>query len=259
MKGRDKMKKIFFYTVMAVLIAIMTACGGNEGNKNTATENDAAKNGSETAGEKTEANGQEITTLPQFEPVSDEEPVVTMKTTMGDIVIKLFPKQAPKAVENFITHSKDGYYDGLTFHRVISDFMIQGGDPNGNGSGGESIWGGPFEDEFAPELANFRGALSMANSGPDTNGSQFFIVQAGADTIDEEMLEQMKQAGFPEIIVNKYKEVGGTPWLDHVHTVFGQVIEGMDVVDKIASVEVNSTSSAPLESVIINEIVVNDK
>ncbi len=237
----------------------MTACGGNEGDKNTATENDATNNGSETAGEQTEANGQEITTLPQFEPVSDEEPVVTMKTTMGDIVIKLFPKQAPKAVENFITHSKDGYYNGLTFHRVISDFMIQGGDPNGNGSGGESIWGGPFEDEFSPELANFRGALSMANSGPDTNGSQFFIVQAGPDTIEEELLEQMKQAGFPEIVVNKYKEVGGTPWLDHVHTVFGQVIEGMDVVDKIASVKVNSTSSAPLESVIINEIIVNDK
>lgn len=250
------MKKILLFTMLAVILALISACGGgNEGEKNTSSENNAATNQKETAKENTKENPDEITSLPQFSPVGEDDPVVTMQTKMGDIVIRLFPEQAPKAVENFITHSKDGYYDGLTFHRVISDFMIQGGDPNGNGSGGESIWGGPFEDEFSPELANFRGALSMANSGPDTNGSQFFIVQA--KTVDEELIEQMKQAGFPEIIINKYKEVGGTPWLDNKHTVFGQVIEGMDVVDKIASVEVNPTSSAPLQPVIINKIVVN--
>ena len=117
--------------------------------------------------------------------------VATMKTTMGDIKIKLFPKFAPKAVENFVTHAKNGYYNGLIFHRVIPDFMIQGGDPMGSGMGGESIWGSPFEDEFTPELHNLRGALSMANSGPSTNGSQFFIVQA--KDAPAQMINQMEQ------------------------------------------------------------------
>ena len=90
----------------------------------------------------------------------------TMKTTMGEIQILLFPDAAPKAVENFTTHAKNGYYDGLIFHRVIPDFMIQGGDPTGTGMGGESIWGKHFEDEFSPDYHNLRGALSMANAGP---------------------------------------------------------------------------------------------
>ena len=101
--------------------------------------------------------------------------LAVMHTNMGDIKIKLFPEKAPKTVENFVTHSKNGYYNGLKFHRVINDFMIQGGDPRGNGTGGESIWGGSFPDEFDPELHNLRGALSMANSGPNTNGSQFLL------------------------------------------------------------------------------------
>ena len=108
----------------------------------------------------------------------------TMKTTMGEIQILLFPDAAPKAVENFTTHAKNGYYDGLIFHRVIPDFMIQGGDPTGTGMGGESIWGKHFEDEFSPDYHNLRGALSMANAGPGTNGSQFFIVQAPASRTD---------------------------------------------------------------------------
>lgn len=114
--------------------------------------------------------------LLQFEaPVG---PTALIKTDLGDIEIMFFPEQAPKAVENFLTHAKAGYYDGLTFHRVLNDFMIQGGDPVGNGTGGESIWGAPFEDEFSDSLRNFRGALSMANSGTNSNGSQFFIVQS---------------------------------------------------------------------------------
>lgn len=172
---------------------------------------------------------------------------------MGDIKIKLFPEKAPKTVENFVTHSKNGYYNGLKFHRVINDFMIQGGDPRGNGTGGESIWGGSFPDEFDPELHNLRGALSMANSGPDTNGSQFFIVQARE--VPANMLEQMRDLednGFPADITAAYAELGGTPWLDFRHTVFGQVTDGMDVVDKIAAVETNN--DVPCEDVIINSI-----
>ena len=179
--------------------------------------------------------------------------LAVMHTNMGDIKIKLFPEKAPKTVENFVTHSKNGYYNGLKFHRVINDFMIQGGDPRGNGTGGESIWGGSFSDEFDPELHNLRGALSMANSGPDTNGSQFFIVQARE--VPSNMLEQMRDLednGFPADITAAYEALGGTPWLDFRHTVFGQVTEGMDVVDAIAAVETNN--DVPCEDVIINSI-----
>ena len=179
--------------------------------------------------------------------------LAVMHTNMGDIKIKLFPEKAPKTVENFVTHSKNGYYNGLKFHRVINDFMIQGGDPRGNGTGGESIWGGSFPDEFDPELHNLRGALSMANSGPNTNDSQFFIVQARE--VPANMLEQMRDLednGFPADITAAYAELGGTPWLDFRHTVFGQVTDGMDVVDKIAAVETNN--DVPCEDVIINSI-----
>lgn len=183
--------------------------------------------------------------------------LAVMHTNMGDIKIKLFPEKAPKTVENFVTHSKNGYYNGLKFHRVINDFMIQGGDPRGNGTGGESIWGGSFSDEFDPELHNLRGALSMANSGPDTNGSQFFIVQARE--VPSNMLEQMRDLednGFPADITAAYEALGGTPWLDFRNTVFGQVTEGMDVVDAIAAVE--TVNDVPRSDVIIESIEVTE-
>ncbi|KIL46885.1 peptidylprolyl isomerase [Jeotgalibacillus alimentarius] len=192
---------------------------------------------------------------PQTDPAAgDNEPVATMETSEGTITLKLFPDQAPKAVENFMTHAEDGYYDGLTFHRVIEDFMIQGGDPEGTGAGGESIYGEPFEDEFDPSLINMRGALSMANSGPNTNGSQFFIVQA--DTVPEDMVAQMEEAGFPEETIEIYQERGGTPWLDNAHTVFGQVIEGMDVVDAIATAE--AVNDQPEEEIVIESITIEE-
>merc|ERR1712196_127490 len=125
----------------------------------------------------------------------------TIHTTMGDIVVKMFFQECPKTVENFTVHSKKGYYDNTIFHRVIQGFMIQCGDPQGDGTGGESIWGGEFEDEFHRSLKHDRPfTLSMANAGPNTNGSQFFITTAPA------------------------------PWLDGRHVAFGNVIEGMDVV-----------------------------
>lgn len=178
---------------------------------------------------------------------------VTLVTNQGEVKIRLFPKEAPKAVENFLTHAKSGYYNGLTFHRVIRDFMIQGGDPTGTGAGGESIWGDTFEDEFSPKLHNLRGALSMANAGPGTNGSQFFIVQV--NSAPASMLEQMKDLPdyFPAEAQADYAEVGGTPWLDYHHTVFGQVYEGMDVVDAIAAVAVDGNDK-PLEPVVIERI-----
>lgn len=180
--------------------------------------------------------------------------VAVMHTSMGDIRIRLFGDYAPRAVENFTTHAKNGYYNGLKFHRVIRDFMIQGGDPRGNGTGGESIYGHSFEDEFHPLLHNLRGALSMANAGPGTNGSQFFIVQA--NTVPEGMVPQMEQLGekyFPADIIEAYNACGGTPWLDYHHTVFGQVFEGMDVVDAIAAVEVGN-ADMPVNDVLIHSI-----
>jgi len=190
----------------------------------------------------------------QFDTPQVGEEIAIMTTSMGIIKIRLFPEYVPKAVENFTTHVRDGYYDGLTFHRVIENFMIQGGDPNGDGTGGKSIWGEPFEDEFNPYILNFRGALSMANAGPNTNGSQFFIVQN--NFLEKEYLEQLEQAGYPQELVKIYEEKGGTPHLDFRHTVFGQVFEGMDVVDAIAAVEVTEPGikDAPKDSVIIEKI-----
>ena len=161
----------------------------------------------------------------------------------GTLKIMLFKEQAPKAVENFITHAQNGYYDGLTFHRIIKDFMIQGGDPEGTGRGGESIWGKPFEDEFSSDLRNFTGALSMANSGPNSNGSQFFIMYSQPMAQGELEFDYYNQSvrpmyGYDVIEYSeeqkaKYIEVGGAIWLDNVHTVFGQVYEGLDIVYQI--------------------------
>ncbi|EPD2318072.1 peptidylprolyl isomerase [Listeria monocytogenes] len=190
-------------------------------------------------------------TYPQLsKEVAPNEIEAEMITNRGTIRIKLFPEIAPKTVENFVTHSKNGYYDGLIFHRVIPEFMIQGGDPDGLGTGGESIWGESFEDEFSTEAFNLRGALSMANAGPNTNGSQFFIVQK--PDMPADMLGQMEQAGFPVEIIEAYKQ-GGTPWLDGRHTVFGHVIEGMDVVDEIANLP-TGMQDKPVNDVVIEKI-----
>lgn len=191
--------------------------------------------------------------LPQFEKpkVGDEIAVMTVKG-YGTIKLMFFRNLAPNAAENFITHSKNGYYNGLTFHRIMNDFMIQGGDPKGTGTGGESIWGKAFNDEFAPNVRNFRGALCMANSGPNTNGSQFFIVQADNKNISDSSLKQAEQQNgfiYPQIVKDKYKEVGGTPWLDNKHTVFGQVFEGLDVVDKIAKTNGSAPSKVVIEKI----------
>lgn len=193
---------------------------------------------------------------PQFTPnVQTGEIRGAMETTEGTIIFKLFPELAPKTVENFVTHAKNGYYEGVTFHRVIEDFMIQGGDPTGTGMGGESIYGEKFEDEFSPNLFNIRGALSMANAGPNTNGSQFFIVQNRH--FNEGFKDEMEKAGYPLEVIEHYVANGGTPWLDFRHTVFGQVIDGMEVVDRIASLP-TGPQDRPLEKVEIRKITIFD-
>jgi len=151
-----------------------------------------------------------------------ENKTVVLETTQGIIEIKLFPEIAPKACENFTKLVEKGYYNGIIFHRVIKDFMIQGGDPTGTGRGGESVWGKPFEDEFSPNLKFDKpGILAMANAGPGTNGSQFFITTAQ------------------------------TPWLNMRHTIFGEVVSGYDVVQKIENTAKDSQDKPLTEQKII--------
>lgn len=197
--------------------------------------------------------------LKQFEKPAVGEKIAVLKTNKGDIKIRLFEEAAPLAVENFISLIEDKYYDGIIFHRVIENFMIQCGDPSGTGRGGESKWKKPFKDEFNLNFRNFRGALSMANAGPNTNGSQFFIVQG--DKLSDGILSQMRDAGedrgYPDEIVDAYEKVGGAFWLDGKHTVFGQVFEGMDVVDDIAKSKVGFMDK-PVFDIVIEEALITD-
>ncbi|MBA4536040.1 peptidylprolyl isomerase [Bacillus aquiflavi] len=246
------MKKSLF----ASLVTIMLILGACSTNSDDTVKQKTNNNEKQSQAEKQKEGEKDMNNVvyPQLTTeVLENEQLVEMETSMGTIKIKLFPEYAPKTVENFVTHSKNGYYDGVTFHRVIDDFMIQGGDPDGTGRGGESIYGHPFEDEFSDKLFNLRGALSMANAGPNTNGSQFFIVQN--NSMDPSFKGQLEKAGYPKEIIDAFIEMGGTPYLNFKHTVFGQVIEGMDVVDKIAKVEVDY-SDKPVEDVIIKKITV---
>ena len=196
------------------------------------------------------------------EPKAGETIAVMHVKNYGDITFKFFEDKAPKAVENFLTHAKEGYYNGVKFHRVMEDFMIQGGDPKGDGTGGESIWGKGFEEEIDQSLVPYRGALCMASAGTGTStlGSQFFIVQANAD---DTQAKKLKAYGYPERLINAYSKYGGYLSLYKSYTVFGQVVSGMDVVDKIAKVEKTQSSSGelsvPVEDIIIESIDVKTK
>ena len=279
------MKKLSL--TLALLLALsLGGCGSADSSSSSAAGESASSEAASTpaSSESVSTPAPSATGNPQT--AQSGGPTAIMKTSMGDIEILLYPDQAPKAVENFVTHAKAGYYDGLIFHRVINDFMIQGGDPLGTGTGGESIWNEPFADEFDDGLRNYRGALSMANSGTDTNGSQFFIVQAktipdmtaeqyasvtyanrlfgeaqrriydkiaaGGSQEEVNALAETEQKAYDdavakgpdadylkamEAVASQYKAVGGTPHLDNKHTVFGQVVSGMEVVDAIAGVE----------------------
>lgn len=191
--------------------------------------------------------------LPQLSnEVSENEIEVHINTSIGQIKVKVFPDLAPKAVENFITHSKEGYYDETTFHRVLANFMIQGGDPKGDGTGGESIWGKPFETEISSQLFHIRGALAMAKTTAQVSiGSQFYIVQNPLD-----VSTSADPSTTPDEIVEAYTS-GGYPSLDQHYTVFGQVIEGMHVVDAISEGKTDSLDK-PVQEIKIESIEVID-
>jgi len=201
------MKKIAFAFLAALFIVTLTNCQSDTGKVGT---NDNQKNMKE-------------------ETMSTEKTVAVLETNMGTIEIELFPDITPKAVENFTGLANKGYYNGIIFHRVIKDFMIQGGDPTGTGSGGESIWGKSFEDEFSPDLQfDEPGYLAMANAGPNTNGSQFFIT------------------------------VVPTAWLNGHHTIFGKVIKGMDVVYAISKVQ-TGPGDKPVKDVVMQKVTIEKR
>jgi len=197
-------KKKYLMIIVITSIAIIGACA-NQNNENSKPINEEGKT------------------------MSDSTTVAVINTNMGTIEIELFADQTPKTVENFVGLSEKDYYNGVILHRVIENFMIQGGDPTGTGSGGESLWGGKFADEFDSSLSHDGpGILSMANAGPNTNGSQFFITLVA------------------------------TPWLDGKHTVFGKVINGMDVVVAIGKVKTGA-GDRPVEDVVMEQVTIEKR
>ncbi len=162
----------------------------------------------------------------QIKDSAMEKTIVVLETNQGNIEVELFTQQTPKTCENFVGLVNKHYYDGIIFHRIIKDFMIQGGDPTGTGRGGESLWGQPFEDEVTSDLKfDRKGLLAMANAGPGTNGSQFFITTAL------------------------------TPWLNMRHTIFGAVVSGYDVVEKIENIQTGAMDKPTQEQKIIKAYV----
>ncbi|MFM1524284.1 MULTISPECIES: peptidylprolyl isomerase [Helcococcus] len=242
------MKKIL---ILLLCLIFMVGCTKKVENKNFETKSEKTKS---------ELKKGDTKVLNQVEGYQEGNIKAKIKTNMGEMELILFPKVAPKAVENFVKHAKDGYYEGIIFHRVIEGFMIQGGDPTGTGRGGESIWKKSFEDEFDVNYRNFYGALSMANAGPNTNGSQFFIVTA-KNNINDNLVGQMKKlgekGGFPDSVIDAYKNLGGTPHLDGRHTVFGHVVKGMDVAEKISKVE-RDAADKPVKDVVIEKITIEE-
>lgn len=265
-------KKFALSLVLAAgMLCLMAACSGSSSASSSAASSDSSSSAapaSSSSAAASSAASQSGKIGYQLEKPAAGEEVAVLTTSMGTVKMRLFPQAAPKTVENFKGLIQKGYYNGLTFHRIMKDFMIQGGDPNGDGTGGTSVWNKPFADEFNPSLVNIRGAVAMANSGPNTNGSQFFIDQAGPSTFagwdyynKAFQVFQQNQQGFvdqykyPWVDMTKatqeykdfYTKNGGDPGLDGAyniigrgHTVFAQVYEGLDVVDKIAGVKVDS-------------------
>ncbi|VHG27739.1 cyclophilin type peptidyl-prolyl cis-trans isomerase [Streptococcus pyogenes] len=263
------MKKLLSLSLVAISLLSLSACesvdraikGDKYIDKKTAKEeSEAASKAYEESIQK--ALKADASQFPQLtKEVGKEEAKVVMRTSQGDITLKLFPKYAPLAVENFLTHAKKGYYDNLTFHRVINDFMIQSGDPKGDGTGGESIWkgkdpkkdaGNGFVNEISPFLYHIRGALAMANAGANTNGSQFYINQN-----KKNQSKGLSSTNYPKPIISAY-EHGGNPSLDGGYTVFGQVIDGMDVVDKIAATSINQNDKPEQDITITSIDIVKD-
>ncbi len=264
------MKKLLALLISTSLICLMAGCGTTD----TTVTQTASQNTETTEAQpaETEAVNNDPAVLDDESGYTDmvnytvpkdgEDIVEIVIKDKGTVRIKLFPELMPKACENFTTLVSQGYYDGLTFHRIIEDFMIQGGDPEGTGRGGRSIWGEKFDGGASKYLYHVKGALAYANSGSTaTDGSQFYIVvgtktdKATLDQINENRLLQTgKNFSYTDKAYEAYAEDGGTSWLDGDYTVFGQVFEGMDIVTDICNnTKVDPTNNMPVDPVIIEK------
>lgn len=272
------MKKRILLAVMAMLTFSLVGCGQEQGGNDT-TQNQEQEQPQEDQTEQEETSKayevKDLASILQAQPPKQGEEIAVITTNKGEMRMMFYPEEAPKAVENFKTLAKQGYFDGLTFHRVIDNFMIQSGDPTGTGTGGESMWKEEFEDEISPKLHFFRGTVAMANRGPNTNGSQFFIVQN--PTVEQQGIDMLQTAKeseeeiqfpygdkvydikdvFTDDVLGYYQQQGGTIQLEsffgNAYTIFGQVYEGLETVDAIAAVETDGQDK-PVENVIIEKI-----
>lgn len=252
-------KILLLVFVLVVMLIVLTGCEGKNANEVKSSSTSNSKNSSNTTNNTENEEGEVKLSDIDFKsaaekqmamPNSGDTVAIMHIKDYGDVKFKFFEDVAPKAVENFLTHAREGYYNGLTFHRVINEFMIQGGDPEGDGTGGESIWGEGFGTELDYTLVPYRGSLCMAMSSlPNSIGSQFFITQAH---YSEDMYSYLKNS-LPVSLMNQYKEYGGYLSLYMQYTVFGQVYEGMDIIDKIAAVETDENDK-PITDVVIESI-----
>ena len=262
MKDWKKILLIVLVVIIVIVLILIVANKGDEEIENTVTsseeeeetEVDEAEQFKEDLADLTENEVLENAEAQMADPEEGETIAIFHIEDYGDITVKFFEDVAPKAVENFVTHAEEGYYDGLTFHRVISEFMIQGGDPEGDGTGGESIWEEDFEEELSTTVLPYKGALCMASRGTGTSslGSQFFIVQSNYTSNMESYLTYY---GYSNLLTS-YQEYGGDLYdlaIYAQYTTFGQVIDGLDIVDEIAEVETDS-SDKPVEDVVISSI-----
>lgn len=264
------MRKFVNVLAIFVMLFVLTGCGSKDGELTFTTKsNETSKQNNVTNTTNKESEEIKVDYKSAAEkqmalPEEGETVAIIKVKNFGEMKVKFFKEIAPKAVENFVTHAKNGYYNGVTFHRIINEFMIQGGDPTATGTGGESIWGEGFGAELSRELVPYRGSLCMAMSSlPNSIGSQFFITQANYASDWDSYL---KQSGYPNELIEQYKQYGGYMSLYMNYTVFGQVYEGLDVLDAIAKVETGTVpliingmnygtqEDKPLEDVIIETI-----
>ncbi|MBQ9082300.1 MAG: peptidylprolyl isomerase [Clostridia bacterium] len=230
------MKKWMILTALVLMLCLLTGCG----NELELDDGDGP--------------------LYQYTMPEEGAEIAVIHTSMGDITVRFFPEQAPKAVKNFLGLAKEGYYNGTKFHRVINEFMIQAGSPNGDGSSGESIYGKGFETETSPLLHHLHGALAMANTGlPDSNQAQWYIIQYNGLAMDyqgDRLAQKQKTDpvyGYTQKVIDSYKNDGGVPGCDGRYTVFGQVISGLDVVDRIGRMRTDE-NDRPVEDIIVTSV-----
>lgn len=195
----------------------------------------------------------------QFQAPAEGDPIAIFNTSAGEVRAVLYPDVAPMAVENFTRLAQEGYYNGTSFHRIVSGFVVQGGDASGSGTTGSTIWNNnPYPKEISDQLHHYSGALCAAFS-PDESVSglsQFYFVQSLPEKLDDSLRTQMEEAGVRTEVIEAYDAAGGLPYLDYTDTVFGQIYEGMDVVDTLAQSEVDENGK-PLEDVLLNSVTIS--